>query len=135
MWAERTKKSEEMVSYAHNTSPKGPRFIQFKKDKLPPWAIDVKPHVEEYIPEVGDIVEVWRRESNRHKYRMEYSIAQILRIEPSDTGGHDVTVKISSSYCNHSSPSFFITRGNGKWSRRFVKIGHLPVKDPWEVFK
>lgn len=34
-------KDEPMVSYAHKDEPKGKRFRQYKKDKLPVWATDV----------------------------------------------------------------------------------------------
>ena len=37
---------EELVSYAHIEDPNGPRFCQYKKDKLPTWAVDVQPYVE-----------------------------------------------------------------------------------------
>lgn len=39
-------KDEEMVSYAHKDGPAHTRFTQFKKDPLPPWAVDVRPYVE-----------------------------------------------------------------------------------------
>ena len=35
---------KEMVSYAHKSSPRGQRFCQYKKDPLPAWAVDVRPH-------------------------------------------------------------------------------------------
>ncbi len=36
---------EPMVHYAHKSDPNGIRFRQFANDKLPPWAVDVKPCV------------------------------------------------------------------------------------------
>lgn len=49
----------EMVSYAHESDPKGQRFCQYKKDKLPPWAVDVQPYIE-----MTDIVERLRTRTN-----------------------------------------------------------------------
>ena len=36
---------EPMVHYAHKQDPKGIRFRQYAKDKLPKWAVDVQPHM------------------------------------------------------------------------------------------
>lgn len=35
--------SDEIISYAHGGDTDGQRFVQYKKDKLPPWAVDVQP--------------------------------------------------------------------------------------------
>lgn len=35
----------EMISYAHKDAPGGVRFCQYRKDKIPVWAIDVQPYV------------------------------------------------------------------------------------------
>ena len=46
---------EEMISYAHKDEPDGVRFCQYAKDKLPPWAVDVKP----YIPPDEELPGMW----------------------------------------------------------------------------
>lgn len=40
-------KKEKQINYAHRDDPKGDRFNQYKKDKVPDWAIDVKDTVDE----------------------------------------------------------------------------------------
>lgn len=39
--------TEPMVTYSHVNDPTGVRFRQYKKDPLPPWAVDVR---DEPIP-------------------------------------------------------------------------------------
>ena len=34
---------EPMVHYAHQQDPKGMRFRQYAKEKIPAWAVDVQP--------------------------------------------------------------------------------------------
>ena len=55
----------------------------------------------DYIPEVGDVVEVWIRDSPRHKYQMESSFVQVLTIiKEEDVGDtyYHLTVKKSESF-------------------------------------
>lgn len=47
--------SEEMVDYAHKDDPQGQRFCQYKKDKTPEWAVDVKP----YLPHDIELPGMW----------------------------------------------------------------------------
>jgi len=90
----------------------------------------------DYVPKVGDVVEVWERETPRHKYRMEFSFVQVLRIVKEEDNGqrfYTVSVKESGSFaktsrCGYSGSTVFQTRGHNKWDRAFVKIGHMPVK-------
>ena len=37
----------ETVSYAHRDEPQGVRFVQYKKDPIPVWAVDVQNHTEQ----------------------------------------------------------------------------------------
>jgi hypothetical protein len=43
MWNQIEREAEGMVSYAHKGAPKGQRFRQSVRDKLPAWAVDVRP--------------------------------------------------------------------------------------------
>jgi hypothetical protein len=98
-----------------------------------------------YIPEVGDVVEVWIRDSPRHKYWMESSLVQILAVvkeeDAEDEPFYSISVKNSNSFSrsnNHSNgingSTSFQTCGcyseyeSDTWNRAFVKIGELPVK-------
>jgi hypothetical protein len=45
--------TEPLVSYRYKDSPDHPitaRFIQYKKDPLPPWAVDVQDYFEDEPP-------------------------------------------------------------------------------------
>jgi len=94
-----------------------------------------------YIPKVGDIVEIWERESPRHKYNLWNSFCQILRIEERDNNESDyykshyeVSIKTSESFIKTprgtgwNGCSSLHTNGYGKWDTKFVKIGSAPVK-------
>ena len=46
----------DKISYAHVSDPGGQRFIQYAKDPIPSWAVDVKSYVEEEKESVQIIV-------------------------------------------------------------------------------
>jgi hypothetical protein len=41
------------VSYAHRDAPNGTRFIGMANDKIPVWAVDVKPHDSSMVNWMG----------------------------------------------------------------------------------
>ena len=100
--------------------------------------------MKEYIPKVGDVIEVWVRETPRHKYRMEFSFVQVIRVikeEDPEIGLHyHLSVKTSSSFTDNGFGGYegatsFQTKGMDRWVRKFVKVGHLPVKTAKFEFK